>query len=71
MLNAILNADLVSSLSMEKWYPESDSLLEFYIRYYIDDIYACIWRRKFNHKTFNSVSVDRSNSQFKTLSFNW
>lgn len=59
MTDAILNADLVSDLLMEKWHPGADSPPEFYIRYYIDDIYACIWGRKFNRKLFKFVGVNR------------
>lgn len=59
MMNAILSAELVSSLLMEKWHPGSNNPPEFYICYYIDDIYARIWGRKFNRKLFKFVSVDR------------
>ena len=59
MTNAILNADLVSDLSMDKWHPGAASPPEFYIRHYIDDIYACVWGRKFNRKLFKFVGVNR------------
>ncbi len=59
MMDAILNANLVSSLSMEKWHPNSDSPPDSYIRYYLDDINACIWGRKFNSKLFKSIGIDR------------
>jgi hypothetical protein len=59
MMNAILSTELVSSLSMEKWHPGSDSPPESFIRYYIDDIYACIGGHKFNRKLFKSVGIER------------
>ena len=59
MTNAILEDDLVSDLSMEKWNPKSDSPPEFFIRYHLSDIEQCIWGRKFNSKFFKSVGIMR------------
>ncbi|MGZ3745658.1 MAG: hypothetical protein ACXVBQ_17470 [Pseudobdellovibrionaceae bacterium] len=58
-MDAILNANLESSLFMEKWYSGSDFPPAAYIRYHLNDINACIWGRKFNRKLFKSVAVDR------------
>lgn len=59
MMNAILNAELESSLEMNKWHSGSDTPPEFFIRYHLDNIKACIWGQKFNRKLFKFVSVDR------------
>ena len=64
MINAILEADLDSSLLMEKWYSDSDTSPDMHIRYYINDIYTCIWGKKFNRRLFKIISITRYS--FKT-----
>ncbi|MBD9356345.1 hypothetical protein [Methylomonas albis] len=59
MNDAILNAHLVSDLSMEKWHSKSDCPPEFFIRYHLTDIEQCIWGRKYNPKFFKSVGIMR------------
>lgn len=60
---AILEAQLESSLSMDKWNPNHDSDQdlgpEFYIRYHLNDIHKCIANKHFNQKFLKFVWVDR------------
>ncbi len=63
MTEAILEARLESSLSIDKWNPnlDPDQNLgpEFYIRYHLDDIHKCIANQHFNQKFLKFIWVDR------------
>ncbi len=59
LVDNILNANLVSSLSLDKWHPKSDSLKEFYIREYTDDIYKCIGNISYKRKLLKFIFIER------------
>lgn len=60
MMDAILQGHLpCSTLSLEKWRPDSNAPPEYFIRHYIDDVYACIWGKKFNRKLLRWAIIDR------------
>lgn len=60
VMDAILRGDLpCETLSLEKWRPESTMPREFFIRQYIDEVYACIWGRKFDRKLLRWGTVER------------
>lgn len=59
LVDNILNANLVSSLSLDKWHPKSDSPKEFYIRTHIDDIYKCIGNISYKRKLLKFIFIER------------
>jgi hypothetical protein len=59
MVDNILNANLVSSLSLDKWRPDSNSPSEFYIRSHIDDIYHCIGNIRYKRKLLKFIYIER------------
>jgi hypothetical protein len=59
-LDAILEGHLYcSSLALEKWSPSSSGDPESYIRYWLDDVYACVWGRRFNRRLLKWAAIDR------------
>ncbi len=61
LMEAILADELAcTTLSPEKWNSGSGDGPEFYIRHHIDDVYACIWGKKFNRKLLKWAIIDRS-----------
>jgi len=60
MTNAILQSHLpCSTLSLEKWNQNSNAPPEFFIRHFIDDVYACIWGKKFNRELLKHAVIER------------
>ena len=59
LVDNILNANLVSSLSLDKWHPKADSPKEFYIREYTDDIYKCIGNISYKRKLLKFIFIER------------
>ena len=60
MMDAILRGDLpCQTLSLNKWRPESTMPPKYFIRHYIDDVYACVWGRKFDRKLLRWATVER------------
>jgi hypothetical protein len=60
LMDAILRGDLpCESLSLKRWRPESTIPPEYYIRPYIDEVYACIWGHKFDRKLLRWGMVQR------------
>jgi len=61
MMDAILNQELECiTLSPEKWSPDKNAPPEFFIRHYLDDVYACIAGRHYNRKLLRWAMIDRS-----------
>lgn len=61
LIDAILNGEIDSlTLRIEKWKTEDgvDSQ-KYFIRYYMDDVYACVWGKKFNRRMLKQASIDR------------
>lgn len=59
IVDNILNANLVSSLSLDKWHPKSNSPSKFYIRSHIDDIYKCIGNVHYKRKLLKFIFIER------------
>lgn len=59
LVHEILSAHLDSILIMEKRRPDSDNPKEFYIREYLDEIYACIAGQEYPKKLLKFITVDR------------
>ena len=61
MMDAILSQELECiTLSPEKWSPEKDAPPEFFIRHYLDDVYACIAGHHYNRKLLRWAMIERS-----------
>lgn len=61
LIDAILNAEIDSTtLQIRKWKPEdgADSQ-KYFIRHHIDEVYACIWGKKFSRPLLKQASIDR------------
>lgn len=60
LMDAILHGHLdCESLSLDKYYGDDREEASFYIRYWLDDVYACIWGKKFNRSLLKHASIDR------------
>lgn len=60
MMDAILCGELECiTLSPEKWSPDKNAAPEFFIRHYLDDVYACIAGRHYNRKLLRWALIDR------------
>jgi len=59
-MDAILQGHLnCESLSLEKYHGGDREEASFHIRYWLDDVYACIWGKKFNRSLLKHASIDR------------
>lgn len=59
-MNAILKAELVcETLSLEKPQNDPDLSADFSVYGHLDDIYACIWGRRYNRKLLRWAVIDR------------
>lgn len=61
LVDAILNGEINSlTLRIEKWNVEDGiDNQKYFIRYYMDDVYACIWGKKFNRTLLKQARIDR------------
>lgn len=61
LIDAILNGEIDSlTLRIDKWKAEDGvENQKYFIRYYMDDVYACIWGKKFNRTLLKQASIDR------------
>jgi hypothetical protein len=61
LMDAILSGEIDSiMLRLDKWKPEDgEENQKFFIRYYMDDVYLCIWGKKFNRTMLKQASIDR------------
>lgn len=61
LMLAILREELVcDNLSTKKWHSGCGSDPEFFIRHYIDEVYACVYGVKFDRKLLKWAQIDRS-----------
>lgn len=61
LMDAILQGHLeCSSLSLEKYQGDDREEASFHIRYWLDDVNACIWGKKFDRKLLKRASIDRN-----------
>lgn len=61
LMEAILHGEIESfTLQLRKWRSEDGPESQrYFIRYYMDDVYACIWGKKFNRVLLKQTSIDR------------
>jgi len=61
LIDAISNGEIESpTLRLDKWSPEDgDDMRKYFIRYYMDDVYACIWGKKFSRVLLKHASIER------------
>jgi hypothetical protein len=61
LIDAILSGEIDSlTLRLEKWKTEDGAdMQKYFIRYYMDDVYACIWGKKFNRTMLKQASIGR------------
>lgn len=61
LMSAILNGEIESpSLRLDKWSPEDgEDMRRYFIRYYMDEVYACIWGKKFNRTLLRQAMIGR------------
>lgn len=62
LMDAILKGHLdCSSLFLTKYHPDTSNDFgpEFFIRHYIDDVYACVWGKKYNRKLLKWAQIER------------
>lgn len=60
LMDAILQGHLgCESLLLEKYHGDDREEASLHIRYWLDDVYACIWGKKFNRKLLRHASIDR------------
>lgn len=62
LMDAILSGRLdCTSLFLTKYHPDTSNGFgpEYFIRYYIDDVYACIWGKKYNRKLLKWAQIER------------
>ena len=61
LIDAILSGEIDSlSLQIRKWTPsDGEESQKYFIRYYMDDVYACVWGKKFNRVLLKQASIDR------------
>jgi hypothetical protein len=62
LMDAILNGRLdCFSLSLDKWHPDTSNGFgpEYFIRHYIDDVYACVWGKKYDRKLLKWAAIER------------
>ena len=60
LMNAILSGEIIcTTLCLDKRPPDSKADPRFYIRHYIDDVYACIHGTGFNRKLLKWASLER------------
>ncbi len=60
MMEAILSGEIIcDNLALAKRPPDSKADPNFYIRTYIDDVYACIHGRRYDRKLLKWAAIDR------------
>lgn len=60
LMGAILHGHLdCESLSLDKYHGDDREEASLHIRYWLDDVYACIWGKKFNRHLLKHASIDR------------
>lgn len=60
LMDAVLNGHLYcSTLHLEKYDPRTSDSPELFIRHYIDEVYECIWGRKFDKKLLTWAQIER------------
>lgn len=60
LMDAILQGHLdCESLSLDKYHGDAREEASLHIRYWLDDVYACIWGKKFDRKLLKHASIDR------------
>jgi hypothetical protein len=61
LIDAILSGEIDSiTLRLDKWTPEDgEENQKYFIRYYMDDVYLCVWGKKFNRAMLKQASIDR------------
>jgi len=59
LVDNILNANLISSLTLDKRRPEDTTPPEFFIRAHIDDIYRCIANTSYKRRLLKFIFIER------------
>ena len=61
LIDAILNGEIDSlTLQLRKWSPaDGEDERKYFVRYYMDDVYACIWGKKFNRTMLRQATIHR------------
>ena len=60
LMQAILHGEIIcETMTLAKLPPDSKADFRFYIRTYIDDVYACIHGKRFNRKLLKWAVLDR------------
>lgn len=60
LMDAILRGHLdCESLLLDKYHGDDKEEAIFHIRYWLEDVYSCIWGKKFNRNLLRHASIDR------------